>query len=68
MNSRDRKPDALDTLLREHGGLEGLAGELGQSDPNAWLNEPVANENEPARLGLWHRLLRRRRIAHDEHP
>jgi hypothetical protein len=49
--------DDLETLLRDHGGLEGLARELGQDDPNARLYEPPANENQPAKRfslsGAW---------------
>lgn len=58
MNGRDGKSDALDRLLREHGGLDGLAAELGQHVPNAKLFEPAANENDAPRLSLWRRLLR----------
>lgn len=49
----DAPRDDLAGLLRDHGGLEGLARELGQLDP-AGLYEPAANENEPReRVGLW---------------
>ncbi len=50
------EPD-LDRLLRERGGLEGLARELGQyGRPSAF--KPSANENEPEQsLGLLRRLL-----------
>jgi hypothetical protein len=48
----------LDTLLREHGGLGGLARELGQHDPNVTAFEPAANDNaSPARLSLWREVL-----------
>jgi hypothetical protein len=50
----------LDSLLRDHGGLEGLARELGQHDPARWLNQPEANDDEPpTRPSLWRRLLER---------
>jgi len=45
----------LDTLLREYGGLDGLARELGQHDPNARYWEPAANENAPP--SLWKQFL-----------
>lgn len=52
------KPDDLDALIRAHGGLEGLARELGQHGPTFIANEDGANENEPReRVGLWRRLL-----------
>ena len=35
----------LDDLLRDHDGLEGLAGELGQHDHNAKAFEGAANDN-----------------------
>jgi hypothetical protein len=31
----DQKPDDLDAILRDAGGLQGLAVQLGQGDPNA---------------------------------
>jgi len=44
--SPDQKPDDLDAILRDAGGLQGLAAQLGQGDPNAF--EPAAaNENVP---------------------
>jgi hypothetical protein len=53
--------DDLRTLLRDHGGLEGLARELGQHDPAAVLYQD-ANDNEPPkRKGLLRRLLGRLR-------
>jgi len=43
--SPDQKPDDLDAILRDAGGLQGLAVQL-QGDPNAF--EPAAaNENVP---------------------
>jgi hypothetical protein len=39
MNSGDRKSDDLDSLLREAGGLEGLAAQLGQHYPNEQQDE-----------------------------
>jgi len=49
--------DDLRGLLRDHGGLNGLARELGQHDPVAVLYED-ANDNEPReRVGLWRRLM-----------
>ena len=45
MSSPDQKPD-LDAILRDAGGLKGLAVRLSQGDPNAF--EPAAaNENVP---------------------
>lgn len=60
--NRDRSaPRAVRRSVRHgsgHGGIDGLAGELGQHDPNAKLYELAANENEPrTRAGLWWRLL-----------
>ena len=44
--SPDQKPEDLDAILRGAGGLQGLAVQLGQGDPNAF--EPAAaNENVP---------------------
>jgi hypothetical protein len=48
----------LDKILREHGGLEGLARKIGQGDPLAYRFEDAANDDEPPRVGLWQRLLR----------
>ena len=46
VSSPDQKPDDLDAILRDAGGLQGLAVQLGQGDPNAF--EPAAvNENVP---------------------
>ena len=46
VSSPDQKPEDLDTILRDAGGLQGLAVQLGQGDPNAF--EPAAaNENVP---------------------
>jgi hypothetical protein len=50
MNVSDRKPGDLDTLLRDNGGLAGLARELRQGDPSAMRHEPAANENAPTRV------------------
>jgi len=62
--------DELSALLRDRGGLEGLARELGQDDPNAWAFEPAANENAPfeptssARVRAWlHRIIAKGRRA-----
>ena len=42
----DQKLDDLDAILRDAGGLQGLAVQLGQGDHNAF--EPAAaNENGP---------------------
>ncbi len=58
MNGPGHKPDDLDAILRAHGGLKGLAEQLGQTDPSAKAFELPANDNEPRmRLGLW-RLMR----------
>ena len=44
VSSPDQKPDDLDAILRDAGGVQGLAVQLGQGDPNAF--EPAAvNEN-----------------------
>jgi len=46
VSSPDEKPDDLDAILRDAGGLQGLAVQLGQGAPNAF--EPAAaNENVP---------------------
>ena len=46
VSSPDQKPEDLDAILRDAGGLQGLAVQLGQGDPNAF--EPAAaNENVP---------------------
>jgi hypothetical protein len=42
MTSYEHNRDDLDALLRDHGGLEGLARELGQHDPAAVLYEVAA--------------------------
>lgn len=44
------KPDDLETVSREYGGLEGLARKIGQGDPLAYRFEPAANDNEPPTL------------------
>lgn len=50
--------DDFEAFLNEHGGLQGLARELGQQDPNAWLYEPAANDDEPPKRALsWRRVL-----------
>lgn len=46
LNARDE----LDAVLREHGGIDGLARRIGQGDPLAYRFEPAANENAPPRL------------------
>jgi hypothetical protein len=38
VSSPDQKPEDLDAMLRDAGGLQGLAVQLGQGDPN----EPAA--------------------------
>jgi hypothetical protein len=44
VSSPEQKPKDLDAILRDPGGLQGLAAQLGQGDPN----EPAAaNENLP---------------------
>ncbi len=54
--------EQLDAVLREYGGLEGLARAIGQGDPVAYRYEPCANDNTrrnaagPLRR-LWTRLL-----------
>ena len=60
VSSPDQKPDGLEAILRDAGGLQGLAVQLGQGGPNAY--EPAAaNENAPReRIGLRRRLLSRR--------
>lgn len=46
VSSPDQKPEDLDAILRDAGGLQGLAVQLGQGDPNAF--EPAAaNANVP---------------------
>jgi hypothetical protein len=57
----DRLKAELDALLREHGGLEGLARELGQFDPPSPRFEPPANENTPSLFSRWWRLIWRGR-------
>jgi hypothetical protein len=50
--------DDLEILLREHGGLEGLARELGQYGPADGAYEPAGNDNTPSgRGGFWRRVL-----------
>lgn len=39
--------DDFVAFLREHGGLQGLARELGQDDLTARVFEPAANDDEP---------------------
>ena len=61
------KPDDLETISREYGGLEGLARKVGQGDPLAYRFEPAANDNEPptvvgALLFLLHRLIAKGRL------
>jgi hypothetical protein len=46
-----REQDDLEAFLREHGGLDGIAREVGQHDPLASRFEPAANENAPERKG-----------------
>lgn len=42
----EQKPEDLDAILRDAGGLQGLAAQLGQGDANAF--EPAAaNANVP---------------------
>jgi hypothetical protein len=49
--------DGLDKLLHEHGGLEGLARELGQDDPTRRRWEPAANKNaQPIKISRWRRF------------
>ena len=43
--SPDQKPDDLDAILRDAGGLQGLAVQL-KGDPNAF-KPAAANENVP---------------------
>jgi hypothetical protein len=58
MISRDSLSNDLETLLRERGGPEGLAAQLGQNQTYAERDEPAANDNQPrARVELWRRLL-----------
>ncbi len=52
MNTYGRKCDDLDSFLREHGGLDGLAGELGQHDPSAKLYELPANDHQALPGGI----------------
>ena len=52
VSSPDQKPEDLDAVLRGAGGLQGLAVQLGQGDPNAF--EPAAaNENAPGDRGCF---------------
>jgi hypothetical protein len=39
VNSLDHKPEGLNAILRDAGGLQGLAVQLGQGDPNAFEPE-----------------------------
>jgi hypothetical protein len=48
-----QKRDDLDALLREHGGLEGLARELGQHDLAAVLCEGASDNQIGERIRLW---------------
>jgi len=64
--------DELNKILREHGGLEGLARKIGQGDPLAYRFEPAANDDGPPTLSAcfraWLHLLiakDRRRGAHN---
>jgi hypothetical protein len=49
--------DDLDTFLRDHGGLDGLARELGQDDPKRQRWGAPANENAQPRVGPLRRLV-----------
>ena len=52
------QPDDLDALIRAHGGLEGLARELGQHPPTFIGEKDKTDDNEPReRVGLWRWLL-----------
>ena len=42
----EQKSEDLDAILRDAGGLRGLAVQLGQGDPNAF-ERAAANENVP---------------------
>jgi len=42
--------DDLDKILREHGGLVGLARKIGQGDPLAYRFEDAAGDDEPPTL------------------
>ena len=44
------EPDDLEAILREYGGLEGLARKIGQGDPLAYRFEEAANDDEPPTL------------------
>jgi hypothetical protein len=46
VSSPDQKPEDLGAVLRGAGGLQGLAAQLGQGDPNAF-EAAAANENVP---------------------
>ena len=39
VSSPDQKPEDLNAILRDGGGLQGLAVQLGQGDPNAFEPE-----------------------------
>jgi hypothetical protein len=58
------EPVKRDGLLRQYGGLEGLAEQIGQRDQSETPFAPAANENAPPkRVALWQwlaALLRRR--------
>lgn len=46
----------LDAFLREHGGLGGLAREIGQFGSEIASDEQAANDNAPPRpKGFWQR-------------
>ena len=45
--------DGLDSHLREHGGLEGLARKIGQGDPLAYRFEPADNDNALPPRSWW---------------
>jgi hypothetical protein len=51
MTNPEQDRSDLDALLREHGGMEGLARELGQGDPAAALYEDANDNNGPTRSG-----------------
>ncbi len=50
MTGPEAKPDDLDALLRDYGGLEGFARELGQLDPNERFYEEAANDNATKKI------------------
>jgi hypothetical protein len=51
MSDYERSRNDLDALLREHGGLEGLAREIGQHDPAAALYEDTNDNDQPTPAG-----------------